>query len=168
MFRITLWCILRLITLYYHIYITWHIMHFITLLCSALPFTLPIQHDISTPRTFYFAHGILQLWFMDTYENITWLHCYCTAFLIHIGGVVLFQQNTRTGLLSSFIIQQMVDQCGGAIDPAVEFYGCIENTTQLPAVWYSYITYKTIHYKDSMILLYCQVCHGAQRHLSSS
>jgi len=29
----------------------------------------------------------------------------------------------------------MVDQCGGSTDPAVQFYGCIENTTQLPAVW---------------------------------
>ena len=48
---------------------------------------------------------------------------------------MLFQQKTRTGLLSDFIIDQMVDQCDGDIGPAVSFYGCIENTTQLPTVW---------------------------------
>ncbi|OQV20068.1 hypothetical protein BV898_05862 [Hypsibius exemplaris] len=50
-------------------------------------------------------------------------------------GLVIRRDNTKIDMLSNFVIQRMVDQCSGDIDPAIQFYGCIENTTDLPSVW---------------------------------
>jgi len=47
----------------------------------------------------------------------------------------LEDETSKIGYLADFFRDQMVDQCNGCIDPAVQFYGCIEKMTRLPTCW---------------------------------
>ena len=47
----------------------------------------------------------------------------------------LVKGNTQSGLMADFIIDQMVNQCSGCIDPAIAFYTCIERIPRLPTTW---------------------------------
>jgi hypothetical protein len=50
---------------------------------------------------------------------------------------ILISQNSVTGLLENMIARTMLKQCDNQAQPALDFYECLENTTDLPKVWSS-------------------------------